>query len=122
LGVFGDGPRPSQGASSSAAHLTHLRACAADYTESESLSERQKALLRWTEAVTRNTAEEDDEAFEAIRRHYSDAEIAELTLMSGLFNIWNRSTRALQIELEPREERELAACLAPTTPVQAEVR
>ena len=97
-------------------------ACTAGYEESEVLSGRQKALLRWTEAITRNTAEEDDEAFEGMRALYSDAEIAELTLMSGLFNMWNRFTRALQIELEPAEERELAACLARARPVRAEVR
>lgn len=97
-------------------------ACKDDYAASDALSERQKVLLRWTEAVTRNTAEEDDEAFAAMRQQYSEAEIAELTLMSGLFNMWNRFTRALHIELEPRAERELAACLARTTPVQAEVR
>lgn len=97
-------------------------ACTPDYGESDLLSERQKALLRWTEAITRNTAEEDDEAFEGMRRHYADAEIAELTLMSGLFNMWNRFTRALHVELEPRAERELAACLARTKPVRAEVR
>ena len=97
-------------------------ACATNYAESDVLSERQKALLRWTEAITRNTAEEDDKAFAAMKEHYSDAEIAELTLMSGLFNMWNRFTRALQIELEPRAQRELAACLARTQPVRAEVR
>lgn len=69
-----------------------------------------------------NTAEEDDEAFAEMRRHYSDAEIAELTLMSGLFNMWNRFTRALHIELEPAEERELAACLARTQPLRPATR
>ena len=97
-------------------------ACTPAYGESDVLSERQKALLRWTEAITRNAAEQDDAAFEAMKRHYSDAEIAELTLMSALFNMWNRFTRALHIELEPRAERELAACLARTQPVKAEVR
>ena len=97
-------------------------ACTSDYATSDVLSPGQKALLRWTEAVTRNTAAEDDEAFAALRRHYSDAEIAELTLKSALFNMWNRFTRALQIELEPAEERELAACLARARPVRAEVR
>lgn len=97
-------------------------ACTPDYAASDLLSDRQKALLRWTETVTMNTAEGDDEAFAAMRRHYSDAEIAELTLMSALFNGWNRFTRALHIQLEPAAERELAACLARTTPVRAEVR
>ncbi len=97
-------------------------ACAPGYAESDALSERQKALLRWTEAVTLNTAEEDEEAFAEMKRHYADAEIAELTLMSALFNGWNRFTRALHIELEPAEERELTACLARTQPVRAQVR
>jgi hypothetical protein len=53
-----------------------------------------------------------------MRAHYSDAEIAELTLMCGLFNMWNRFTAALDIELEPAEERALTACLARTKPVE----
>lgn len=92
------------------------------YDDSDLLSSKQKALLRWTEVVTRNTAQEDDDAFAELGRHYSDAEIAELTLMSALFNMWNRFTRAMHIELEPAEERELAACLARTKPVPPAVR
>jgi uncharacterized peroxidase-related enzyme len=86
-------------------------AVSADLSKVDVLSDKEKALLRWTEAVTLNTAEEDDEAFEEMKRHYSDAEIAELTLMCGLFNMWNRFTRSLHIELEPAEERQLTACL-----------
>src|SRR5918994_6659376 len=97
-------------------------AVSSNYAQSSLLTAKQRALLRWTESVTRNTAEGDDEAFAVLKQHYSDAEIAELTLMSGLFNMWNRFTRALQIELEPRAERELAACLARAKPVRAEVR
>lgn len=93
-----------------------------DYTESEVLSDQQKTLLRWTETVTRNTAEEDDEAFAEMKRYYSDAEIAELTLMSALFNMWNRFTKAMHIQLEPAEERQLVACLARTKPVRARTR
>jgi uncharacterized peroxidase-related enzyme len=92
------------------------------YGESDVLDEKQKALLRWTESVTRNTAEEDDEAFGAMQLHYSDAEIAELTLMSGLFNMWNRFTKAMHVQLEPADERQLVACLARTKPVPAETR
>jgi uncharacterized peroxidase-related enzyme len=97
-------------------------AVSAEYAQSDVLDERQKALLRWTESVTRNTAEEDDEAFAGMRQHYSDAEIAELTLMSGLFNMWNRFTKAMHVQLEPAEERQLVACLARTKPVPAETR
>lgn len=92
------------------------------YAESELLSGRQKALLRWTETVTLNTAADDDEAFAGLQQHYSDAEVAELTLVSGLFNMWNRFTRAIQIQLEPAEERELTACLARSRPVEPRTR
>lgn len=102
--------------------LEEIRAaCSDDYASSPLLSDRQKALLRWTDAVTRNTAAEDDEAFAGIRAHYSDAEIAELTLMSGLFNMWNPFTGALHIELEPADERALTACLARAKPIQARI-
>jgi uncharacterized peroxidase-related enzyme len=97
-------------------------ACSPDYAASDALDERQKALLRWTEVVTLNTAQEDDEALAVLSAHYSDAEIAELTLMCGLFNMWNRFTRALHIELEPAAERELAACLVRARPVRPSVR
>lgn len=93
-----------------------------DYRASDALSKRQKALVRWTEVVTRNTAEEDDEAFAEVEEHYSDAEIAELTLMSGVFNMWNRFTRAMRIELEPAEERQLTACLARAKPIEPVTR
>jgi uncharacterized peroxidase-related enzyme len=97
-------------------------AVAPDYADSDLLTDRQKAVLRWTEAVTLNTAQEDDASFAGLREHCSDAEIAELTLMCGLFNMWTRFTRALHIELEPSAERELAACLARTKPVRASTR
>jgi alkylhydroperoxidase family enzyme len=54
----------------------------------------------------------DDKASEEMKRRYSDAEIAELTLKYGLFKMWNRFSRGLQIELEPAEQRQLTACLA----------
>ena len=42
--------------------------------------------------------------------------------MSGLFNMWNRFTTAIQIELEPAEERQLIACLARSRPITPHVR
>jgi len=59
-----------------------------------------------------NAAERDDKAFAELREHYSDAEIAELTLTSDLLSMWNRFSRALRIELYPAEESKLATCLA----------
>ena len=93
-----------------------------DYASSEALSPREKTLLRWTEAVTLNTAGEDDEALTELKQHFSEPEIAELTLMCGLFNMWNRFTDAFKVELEAPEDRVMTACLAATTPVHPVVR
>lgn len=97
-------------------------AMASDYASSDVLTDAQKALLRWTEAVTLNTAGEDEAALAELKRHFSEAEIAELTLMSGLFNMWNRFTDAFKVELEAPEDRVMTACLAATTPVRPVVR
>lgn len=96
--------------------IEEVQAAAGGGTDHDVLGERQRALLRWTDAVTRNTAAEDDGAFDELRRHYSDAEIAELTLMACWFSGWNRFTRSLHIQLEPSEERQLVACLSRTRP------
>ena len=97
-------------------------AMAPDFASSDALSDSQKALLRWTEAVTLNTAGDDDEALAELKRHFSDAEIAELTLMCGLFNMWNRFTDTFKVQLEAPEDRVMTACLAATTPVRPVVR
>jgi hypothetical protein len=36
--------------------------------------------------------------------------------------MWNRFTRAMHIELEPAEERQLTACLARTKPISPSTR
>lgn len=91
------------------------------YEQSATLTLKQKALLRWTTAVTKNTASEDDAALEALQRFYSDPEIAELTLVSGLFNMWNRMTETFKIPLEPRAERDLTACLVSSKPIRPHI-
>lgn len=58
----------------------------------------------WAEHVTKNTARSRDDIFEQVRSVFSDAEIIELTLMSGMFNMFNRFMDSLRIPLEPQEE------------------
>ncbi len=100
-----------------------LAAIAPHYASSPLLTDSQKALVAWTSAITRNTAVADDAALAALREHFSDPEIAELTLMSCLFNGWNRFTHAFHIELEAGPDRDgIFACLARATPVEVPVR
>jgi AhpD family alkylhydroperoxidase len=52
---------------------------------------RERALLGWVDAVT-NIAQTGapDDAFTALKEHFSDAEIAIITVTIGAINVWNR--------------------------------
>ena len=72
--------------------------------ESDVLSPRERAAVLWAEHVTLNTARSRDDVFEQVSEHFDDAELVELTLMSGFFAMFNRFTDSLRIPVEvPRE-------------------
>jgi AhpD family alkylhydroperoxidase len=54
-------------------------------------SDAERALLAWTDAITRIAdSRAPDADFEAMRAHYSDADIVKLTAAIGVINVWNR--------------------------------
>jgi hypothetical protein len=73
------------------------------YAGSALFTEREKAVLAWAEAMTLNTAKRDDNAWNELRRHFSDAEIVEVSLITGLFNMINRLNDSFRTELESVE-------------------
>lgn len=75
--------------------------------DSNSLTAREKAAVLWAEHVTLNTARSRDDVYEEVRRHFSEAEIVELTLVCGLFNMFNRFMDSLHIPLELPDEIDL---------------
>ena len=75
------------------------------YMSSPDLDDRQKTAIRWAEAVTLMQARDDDEAFAAMRRHFSEKQIVELTVFCGMWNYSNRLCEALYIELERPDRR-----------------
>ena len=75
------------------------------YMSSPDLDDRQKTAIRWAEAVTLMQARDDDEAFAAMRRHFSEKQIVELTVFCGMWNYSNRLCEALHIELERPDRR-----------------
>jgi alkylhydroperoxidase family enzyme len=75
------------------------------YMRSPDLDERQKAAIRWAEAVTLLTARDDDDAFAAMRRHFSEKQIVELTVFCGMWNYSNRLCEALHVDLEEPDKR-----------------
>ncbi len=68
------------------------------------LTPRERAAVLWAEHVTRNTARSRDDVYEEVARHFNEAEIVELTLMSGYFNMFNRFTDSLPIPGEDEAE------------------
>jgi AhpD family alkylhydroperoxidase len=61
------------------------------WRESSLYSERERAALAWAEAVTLVADEQvPDTLFEQVRPHFSDKELADLTLAVVAINGWNR--------------------------------
>ena len=72
--------------------------------ESDLLSDREKASVLWAEHVTKNTARSRDDIYEAVRAQFSEAEMVELTMMSGMFNFYNRFMDSLGVPLELQDD------------------
>ena len=74
-----------------------------DYRQSALFNECEKAVLAWAEAMTLNTAKQSGQHWDDMRRLFSDAEIVEISLITGLFNMINRLNDSFRTELEPAE-------------------
>ena len=75
------------------------------WRDSPLFDDRQKAAIRWADAVTNMTARDDDAAFAEMKRHFSEKQIVELTVFCGMWNYSNRLCEALHIDLEQPEQR-----------------
>jgi len=61
------------------------------WRESPFYSERERAALAWTEALTRISEDEvSDALYELAHQHFSDEELVDLTLAIIAINGWNR--------------------------------
>ncbi len=61
------------------------------WRETPFYSDRERAALEWTEAVTLvATSHVPDEVYEAVRGQFSEEEIKTLTLAVAMINTWNR--------------------------------
>jgi len=69
------------------------------WNESPYYTGRERAALAWTEAVTRVSVDHvPDAVFEEVRAHFTDKELADLTLAVASINAWNRLAIALRAE------------------------
>jgi AhpD family alkylhydroperoxidase len=54
-------------------------------------TDRERAALAWTEAVTRvSESHVPDEVYEKVKKHFTEKELADLTLAIATINAWNR--------------------------------
>lgn len=66
-------------------------ATVAAWRESPFFSERERAALEWTESLTLVSQNHvPDAVWEAVRPHFTDAELMELTALITSINSWNR--------------------------------
>jgi AhpD family alkylhydroperoxidase len=70
------------------------------WRETSYYTERERAALAWTEAVTQIAANHvSDELYEQVRQHFSEEELVNLTLAVVAINGWNRL--AISFRTEP---------------------
>jgi AhpD family alkylhydroperoxidase len=79
------------------------------WRETPFFSERERAALAWTEAVTLITGGVSDALYEETRKHFSEKELADLTWAIVAINGWNRisiSSRAVPGSYKPAKKPE----------------
>jgi AhpD family alkylhydroperoxidase len=63
-------------------------------------SPRERVALEWTEALTLIAGHPvPDDLYQRAREHFSEAELANLTIAVGLINVWNRINVAFHTDL-----------------------
>ena len=81
------------------------------WEESPYYSERERAALAWTEAVTNvQDGHVPDEVYEKVRRQFNEKELADLTLAVVTINGWNRlniAARTVPGTYQPAKAREM---------------
>ena len=61
------------------------------WRESPLYSDRERAALAWTEALTLiSETHAPDDLYEEVRKHFSEQETVTLTMLIGMINLWNR--------------------------------
>ena len=75
-------------------------AAVADWRRSKLFSEPQRALLAYTDAMTRYIAVADS-VFAELRKHFTERQTVEITMLIGAYNMLTRFLKALEVDPEP---------------------
>ena len=83
------------------------------WEESPYYTDRERAALAWTEAVTNiQKGHAPDELYEEVRKQFTEKELADLTFAIATINAWNRlviAGRAVPGAYQPAKPRERPA-------------
>jgi AhpD family alkylhydroperoxidase len=75
----------------------------AAWREAPCYSERERAALAWTEALTKlSEGHTHEAAYEALKAQFSEAEQVKLTLMINVINGWNRLAVGFNLWIDPQ--------------------
>ena len=66
---------------------------------------KEQAALRYVEKLTKQSHAVTDADFAPVKQNFSDAEIVDLHMLTGLANLTNRVTDPLGLEVEFPEEK-----------------
>jgi len=77
-----------------------------DWKTSKHLTSKEKAAVRWTESVSvGNAYDDDDEAFQELKKHFPTRKIVEMTYYCSLWNLSGRLTEPFHLTVEPPGKR-----------------
>ena len=76
------------------------------WRESPYYTDRERAALMWTEAVTLVAGGQvDDLVYDAVKPHFSEQELADLTFAVATINAWNRLSISARSEVGKYESK-----------------
>ena len=71
------------------------------WKKSDLFDDKEKAVIRWADAVTHLTAKQNEFAFDEIKKYFTNRQIVELTFICGMWNLSGRLAEALHLVVEP---------------------
>ena len=77
------------------------------WRETPFYTDRERAALEWTESLTLvSQTHVPDEVYESVKKHFSEKEIVDLSILVSVINVWNRlaiSTRTMPGTYKPQQ-------------------
>jgi AhpD family alkylhydroperoxidase len=88
------------------------------WPESSAFSEKERAALEWVEEITLiSDSHASKEAFDGLKRFFSEEEVAYLTLAATMINTWNRIAIASRAQYDREQFRQRVGETKVTEPV-----